>query len=62
MVIVWHVPPRGEKPVVLYFHSNGGALRNRVARFHALIADGYGLVGSATADTAVRPGARPKLG
>src|SRR6516164_8869078 len=30
-VIVWHVPPRGEKPIVLYFHGNGGALRNRVA-------------------------------
>src|SRR5215468_7133355 len=43
-VIVWHVPPRGEKPVVLYFHGNGGALRNRVARFRALIADGNGLV------------------
>ena len=43
-VIVWHVPPRGEKPVVLYFHGNGGALRNRVARFHALIADGNGLI------------------
>src|SRR5207248_84533 len=43
-VIVWHVPPRGEKPVVLYFHGNGGALRNRVARFGALIADGNGLI------------------
>ena len=43
-VIVWQVAPRGEKPVVLYFQGNGGALRNRVARFHALIADGNGLV------------------
>jgi pimeloyl-ACP methyl ester carboxylesterase len=43
-VIVWHVPPRGEKLVVLYFHGNGGALRNRVARFRALIADGNGLI------------------
>jgi len=43
-VIVWHLPPRGEKPVVLYFHGNGGALRNRVDRFRALIADGNGLV------------------
>jgi len=43
-VIVWHVPPRGEKPLVLYLHGNGGALRNRVARFHALIADGNGLI------------------
>ncbi|MFZ1088815.1 MAG: alpha/beta hydrolase, partial [Xanthobacteraceae bacterium] len=25
-VIVWHIPPRGEKPVVLYFHGNGGSL------------------------------------
>jgi uncharacterized protein len=43
-VIAWHVPPRGEKPVVLYFHGNGGALRYRVDRFHALIANGNGLV------------------
>jgi pimeloyl-ACP methyl ester carboxylesterase len=39
-----HVPPCGEKPVVLYFHGNGGALRNRVDRFHALIADGNRLI------------------
>src|SRR5499433_2846603 len=43
-VIVWHLAPRGGKPVVLYFHGNGGALRNRVDRFRALIADGNGLV------------------
>jgi len=43
-VIVWHVPPRGEKPVVLYCHGNGGALRYRVARFRPLIANGNGLV------------------
>ena len=30
--------------MVLYFHGNGGALRNRVDRFRALIADGTGLV------------------
>src|SRR5262249_27663514 len=28
-VIAWHVPPRGDKPVVLYFHGNGGSLRGR---------------------------------
>ena len=43
-VIVWHVPPRGDKPVVLYFHGNGGSLRLRVDRFRALTADGTGLV------------------
>src|SRR5262245_9199684 len=43
-VIAWHVPPRGNKPVVLYFHGNGGSLRFRVDRFRALTADGSGLV------------------
>lgn len=43
-VIAWHVPPRGDQPVVLYFHGNGGALRYRVDRFRALTADGTGLV------------------
>jgi len=43
-VIVWHIPPRGEKPVVLYFHGNGGSLRWRVDRFRALAADGNGLI------------------
>src|SRR5437016_2719143 len=43
-VIVWHVPPRADKSVVLYFHGNGGSLRGRVDRFRALAADGTGLV------------------
>ena len=43
-VIVWHVAPRGERPVLLYFHGNGGALRLRADRFRALTADGQGLV------------------
>jgi fermentation-respiration switch protein FrsA (DUF1100 family) len=43
-VIVWHVPPRGDKSVVLYFHGNGGALSYRAERFRDLIADGTGLV------------------
>jgi uncharacterized protein len=43
-VIVWHVPPRGEAPVFLYFHGNGGSLRWREERFRALISDGSGLV------------------
>ena len=30
--------------MLLYFHGNGGALRNRVDRFRALIADGEGLI------------------
>ena len=43
-VIIWHVPPKGDKPVVLYLQGNGGALRHRVDRFRTLTADGIGLV------------------
>lgn len=43
-IVAWHVPPRDGKPVILYFHGNGGALRFRVERFRRLIADGIGLV------------------
>ena len=43
-LIAWHVAPRGDKPVVLYFHGNGGALNLRADRFRDLTADGTGLV------------------
>jgi hypothetical protein len=44
-VIAWHVPPRGDSPVVIYFHGNGGSLRLRVDRFRKIAAAGVGLVG-----------------
>jgi pimeloyl-ACP methyl ester carboxylesterase len=43
-VIVWHVPPREEHLIFLYFHGNGGSLRWREERFRALISDGSGLI------------------
>lgn len=43
-IVAWHVPPRGENPIILYLHGNGGALRHRVPRFSALVRDGFGLV------------------
>jgi len=43
-VIAWHVPPRDGKPVVIYFHGNGGSLRLRVDRFQRIAAAGVGLV------------------
>jgi len=43
-IIAWHVAPRDGKPVIVYFHGNGGALRYRVERFRKIIADGIGLV------------------
>ncbi len=44
-IVAWHVPPRDDKPVILYFHGNGGALRYRVERFRKFVSDGVGLVG-----------------
>ena len=42
---VWHVPPKADNPVILYFHGNGGALNYRVERFRQLVSAGIGLVG-----------------
>ena len=44
-IFAWHVPPIADKPVIIYLHGNGGALRYRVERFRKLIANGIGLVG-----------------
>jgi fermentation-respiration switch protein FrsA (DUF1100 family) len=45
-IIVWHIAPRDEtKPVVVYFHGNGGALNLRAHRFASLAAEGIGVVG-----------------
>jgi hypothetical protein len=43
-LLAWHVPPRGDRPVVIYFQGNAGALDLRVGRFGWLIEDGTGLV------------------
>jgi uncharacterized protein len=43
-IIAWHAAPHDQKPVVIYFHGNGGALRYRVERFRRLIHSGIGLL------------------
>src|SRR6266699_7265184 len=43
-VIVWHVPAKPGRPVVLYFHGNGDFLAGFFGRFRDLIADGTGIV------------------
>ena len=43
-VIIWQVPPRGEKPVVIYFHGNAEIVASRAERHRQLTADGIGLV------------------
>ena len=43
-VIVWHVPAKPGRPVILYFHGNGDFLAGFFGRFRELIADGIGIV------------------
>lgn len=43
-IIAWYIPAAEAKPVILYFHGNGGSLRLRVDRFRKLTAEGVGLL------------------
>jgi uncharacterized protein len=43
-VIVWHVPAKPGRSVILYFQGNGDFLAGFFGRFHDLIADGTGVV------------------
>jgi uncharacterized protein len=43
-LIAWHLPPRQGRPLILYFHGNGGALADRVPRFRMFAASGYGFL------------------
>ncbi len=43
-LVAWYVPAKDGHPLMLYFHGNGGALADRVPRFSALTASGYGFL------------------
>jgi uncharacterized protein len=43
-LVAWYVPAKDGHPLILYFHGNGGALGDRIPRFRALTASGYGLL------------------
>ena len=43
-VIVWHVPAKAGRPLVLFFPGNGDFLARRVDRFKGITVDGTGLV------------------
>jgi fermentation-respiration switch protein FrsA (DUF1100 family) len=43
-ISAWYVAPQDDKPVIVYFHGNSGALRLGVPRFRKLIGSGIGLV------------------
>lgn len=46
-IIVWHMPARPGRPVILYFHGNGDYLAGFFARFGEIVADGIGVIAPA---------------
>ena len=46
-IIVWHMPAKPGRPVILYFHGNGDYLAGFFGRFRDMIADGVGIVAPA---------------
>src|SRR5208283_4863981 len=43
-LVAWYFRPKGGRPLILYFHGNGGALVDRVSRFQMFATRGYGLL------------------
>jgi len=43
-VIAWYVPPRGDNPIVIYFHGNAEIVAWRVDRHRKLVMAGVGLL------------------
>jgi fermentation-respiration switch protein FrsA (DUF1100 family) len=43
-LLAWYVAPAAGKPLILYFHGNGGALDLLAERFKRLVATGNGLL------------------
>ncbi len=46
-IVLWHMPAKPGRPVILYFHGNGDFLAGFFERFRDLIADGIGVVAPA---------------
>ncbi|MCH2248448.1 MAG: alpha/beta hydrolase [Cognatishimia sp.] len=50
-VVVWALPPRGNKPTVFYLHGNAGNLTNREGRFRRFHQSGFGVFAPAYPDS-----------
>lgn len=46
-IVVWHVPAKPGRPVILYFHGNGDHLAGFFVRFRDIVADGIGVIAPA---------------
>jgi fermentation-respiration switch protein FrsA (DUF1100 family) len=44
ILVAWHIPAPEGRPLILYFHGNGGSLIDRAIRFKSLAESGYGVL------------------
>jgi uncharacterized protein len=61
-IIIWHVPARADRHVVVYFHGNGDTLSNLVGRFREITSDGTGLIAMSYRGYAGSSGSPSELG
>ena len=43
-LLSWYLPPREGRPVIVYFHGNGGHIGYRATRLRRFAHDGYGVL------------------
>src|SRR5207247_7833516 len=43
-LLSWYLPPREGRPVILYFHGNGGNIGHRAERIERFGREGYGVL------------------
>ena len=43
-LVAWHVPAKGNKPTILYFHGNGANAANRASKIETIRASGFGVL------------------
>jgi fermentation-respiration switch protein FrsA (DUF1100 family) len=43
-LLSWYLPPRGDRPVIAYFHGNGGHIGYRAERLRGFAQYGYGVL------------------
>jgi hypothetical protein len=58
----WYLPPRAGRPVVAYFHGNGGHIGYRAERLRRFAREGYGVCSLNIAAMAATPARRAKAG
>ena len=58
----WYLPPRAGRPVIAYFHGNGGHIGYRAERLRRFASEGYGVLLAEYRGYAGNPGAPSEAG